>query len=342
MDNLDMNLELQNTDEELDNTVSKNAMFDSASRMLAQKNEDVDQLVQFLQQNEGNIVEISEDEMNAQITLVRPKEGDKPYTVQDIVSILHENGVTKGISEPVIEKLLLDQRYYEPTFVAFGKEAVDGKDGKFIYHFNIHPRSAPKLLEDGSVDYRSLECFEGVVQDQMIAEYEPPTTGADGFKVTGARIEAKNGKKLPAMRGKHIYMNDEQTQFFSDIDGKIELDPDTNQVKISNVYTISGNVDASTGNIVFKGNVEVYGNVCSGYSIETTGSVMVNGLVEAATIKAGKDVIIKNGMTGNGRGFIIAGGNVEGRFFEQTNIECGGYVHANSIMNCYHLIFIHW
>ena len=38
-------------------------------------------------------------------------------------------------------------------------------------------------------------------------------------------------------------------------------------------------------------------------------------------------------MQGNGKGKIVAGGNVSGKFFEQVTIESGGDVSANAIMN---------
>lgn len=295
---------------------------------------DLGDVEQFIRQNQGNLVRISPDDMIASVELVEPEPGAE-YTVADIVTLLQDNGVKMGIAEETIHQMLLEKRYYEELEVAFGCMPEDGKNGHFVYHFNTHPRSAPKVLEDGSVDYRNLECFEGVGKDQLIAEYIPETQGKDGYTVRGAILTSKRGKPVPAIRGKHIYMSEDRRRFYSDVDGKIELEEGTGRIRISDVCTITGDVDASTGDVTFKGNVEIMGSVTSGFKIEATGSVVVNGIVEAATIKAGKDVLLRRGMTGNGRGFIVAGGNVEGRFFEQTNIECDGYVHANSIMNCY-------
>ena len=130
-------------------------------------------------------------------------------------------------------------------------------------------------------------------------------------------------------------MSEDKRYFYSDVDGKISFDDSIGKITISNSWTITGDVDASTGNISFKGDVEVMGSILAGYKVEVTGSLVVSGIVEAATLLVGKDVMLKSGMSGNGKGIIVAGGNVEGRFFEQANIECGGYVYANSIMNCY-------
>ena len=60
----------------------------------------------------------------------------------------------------------------------------------------------------------------------------------------------------------------------------------------------------------------------------------MDGYVEAATLVAGKDVVLKNGMQGNGQGKVAAKGDVSGKFFEQTFIDCDGNVAANAIMNC--------
>ncbi len=281
-----------------------------------------------------NTVTISFDLMSASITLVPPKEGET-YTKDDIINLLHENGVYFGVSEAIIERVLLEKNYNKPVAVAFGQLPVDGENGKYIYHFNTNPKAKPKLLEDGSVDYHQLSAYESVKKDQLIAEYVKETVGKSGRRVDGVRIEPVVGKPLPAIRSKHIYRGDDEVSYYSDIDGKIEFDPTNGFISITNVYTVSGDVDASTGDVKFPGNVEITGSIRSGYKVEADGSVVVNGIVEAATIKAGKDVMLKGGMVGAGKGILVAGGNVEGRFFEQANIECGGYLHANSIINCY-------
>lgn len=281
-----------------------------------------------------SVVHISEDKMTATIELAKPNPGQE-YTVDMVIDILHENGVNEGIFEEAIQRMLRDKVYCTETEVAFGKPPKHGVDGYFIYHFNTNPRSTPEILEDGSVDYRNLQCFESVTKDQMIAEYVRETKGDDGYDVTGRIIAATKGKPKPAIRGKYIYMSEDKRYFYSEVDGKISFDESIGKITISNSWTITGDVDASTGNINFKGDVEVMGSIIAGYRVETTGNLTVSGIVEAATLVVGKNVILKSGMAGNGKGIIVAGGNVEGRFFEQANIECGGYVYANSIMNCY-------
>lgn len=295
---------------------------------------DQDEIQKLLQMYCQNRVTITPDHMCAMIELVEPENG-KAYTKEDILDLLQESGVTSGILESEVERIVEQKVYYEKVEVAFGVPAEDGKDGEYIYHFNTSPRSAPKILEDGSVDYRNLECFATVTKDQLIVEYKPETKGTDGYDVLGNVLRAKPGRARPTIRGKHIVRGEDKKTYYSDIDGKIELDKDTGKITISEVCVVPEDVDASTGNIIFKGDVEIFGNVLSGFKVEATGNVTVNGIVEAATIKSEKNVILRKGMHGNGRGFVIADGNVEGQFFEQANIQCKGYLHANSIMHCY-------
>ncbi len=281
-----------------------------------------------------NTVTISYDLMSASIYLVPPKEGET-YTKDDIIKLLHENGVYFGVSEAIIDRVLFEKGYNKSVAVAFGQLPVDGENGRYVYHFNTNPKAAPKLLEDGSVDYHHLNAYESVKKDQLIAEYIKETAGKSGRRVDGVRIEPAVGKPLPAIRSKHIYRGDDEVSYYSDIDGKIEFDPSNGFITITNVYTVSGDVDVSTGDIKFPGNVEITGSVRAGYKVEADGSVVVNGVVEAGTIIAGKDIMLKGGMMGSGKGILVAGGNVEGKFFEQANIDCGGYLHANSVINCY-------
>ena len=67
--------------------------------------------------------------------------------------------------------------------------------------------------------------------------------------------------------------------------------------------------------------------------ISERGNIIVDGYVESATIKAKKDIVLKNGMQGNGKGYLEAGGDVTGKFFEQVQIKCKKDINANAIMN---------
>jgi len=61
-------------------------------------------------------------------------------------------------------------------------------------------------------------------------------------------------------------------------------------------------VDFVTGNIFFNGNVVVCGTVLDGFEIKADGDIIVSKIVESATLTAGRDVIVKGGVLGRGKG----------------------------------------
>ena len=104
------------------------------------------------------------------------------------------------------------------------------------------------------------------------------------------------------------------------------------KVFVSDVYEVS-DVDTSTGNIDYAGNVCVLGNVKAGFMVRAEGDVEVRGVVENSFIEASGNVTIARGMNGMGKGTIIAGGNVISKFIENAKVTAGGYVHAEAILH---------
>ena len=101
---------------------------------------------------------------------------------------------------------------------------------------------------------------------------------------------------------------------------------------MSDIYSVE-NVDTSTGNIEYHGNVEVKGNVCENFKVKTDGDVFVNGVVEGAEIEAGGNIVIARGMHGQNKGKLIAGGNIIAKFLSAANVQAKGFVEAEQILN---------
>lgn len=281
--------------------------------------------------NNRSMVRIGPDMTQAFITLYPPEEG-QVYEESDLRDILEQYGVVEGINREALRNILQNKVYLQEVLVAEGIPAVDGKDGEYTFLFNTKADTKPKILKDGSVDYTSMGKIEVVGEGQEIVYYTPATPGTDGFNVKGEIIKCHPGRDLPQIKGKGFRVSDDKKVYTAAVTGKVDYQ--NNRLVVSNLLTIDGDVNHVTGDITFNGDILIRGNVSTGMSVNATGNITVDGHVEAASLESGKDIVLKNGMQGGGRGEIHAGGDVSGKFFEQTTIYAKGSVNANAIMNC--------
>jgi len=278
-------------------------------------------------------ISISQNRMKVTINLSSLADMNLDVTETDIFRVLKEHDVKQGINRNAITEMLEKKKYREDVVVAEGKTQVDGENGKFLYYFRTEMKAKPKVLENGTVDYKSMELFEMVQKDQLLAEYQPATAGMFGYDVTGTLLTPKKGKELPPLHGKGFTMTEDRKKYFSSMDGIVELDD--GKLNVRNLYTISGDVNASTGNINFIGDVNIMGNIEDGFSVTATGNIVIDGFCEGAIIRAGKDVVIRRGCQGQGDGEIIAGGSITGQFFESARLEAEENIIASYLLNCH-------
>lgn len=268
--------------------------------------------------------------MVADVADVDVEEESPEHNLECIREFLNVNQITYGIIPENVKKLA-DPFYFAEIMIAKGKPAKDGSDGYYKYSFNTEPPSKPIVMEDGSVNYNTLGQIELCEEGKLLATYYPAVPGMDGKNVFGNAIHPRQAKDLRKLKGKGFRISESDNEYFACFAGKVELRE--SQMVVSRVYQVDGDVDAVTGDIYFNGDVLINGNVYSNVSVEATGSITVEGHVEVAVLKAGKNVVIKNGMQGAGKGSITAKGDVSASFMEQVTVTAGGTVQSNTILN---------
>lgn len=277
------------------------------------------------------IVRISYDEMEGYLFLAKPPRDDC-YTRSEILGALHAQNVKYGIDEDVLDILLREEQYDREVLVASGTPVQDGSDGFYEYHFATELSDKPKIREDGSVDYWDIRAIETVEEGQVIATYEEPTDGHYGMTVTGRSLTAKRGRPLSPLSGKGFDRTPDNRSYVANCSGKIEMV--NNRIAILPIYEIKGDVDITTGNVDFRGDVVIHGNVATGARVTATGSVTIDGIAEGCTIEAGKDIILRKGFLGAYKGQIRTKGNVIAKFIEHATVEADGMVELTSALNC--------
>ncbi len=275
-------------------------------------------------------VRLSEDRMKAWVYLV-PMEGMK-LNRSDIEDILRANGVQKGFHSSNISCLAKKQIFRREVLAAVGQAPREGKDGYFDFFVCKEDYSKhPKINEDGTVDYTSMSLLENVDKGDLLAQYHPADHGESGYDVTGGLVKPAPTKELPMLHSAEITKPDEQNRIYANVSGKVAIV--NGMVQIRTVHEITGDVDLTTGVVDFRGDVVINGNVGTGVVVRAEKTITITGTVEAATLEAGEDIVLKHGIQGNGRAIIRCGGNLFADFIEQTNVQAEGDVRSNTIVN---------
>lgn len=257
-------------------------------------------------------------------------EGDR-LSKEEILRSLNTRGIVYGIKEEVIDEFLKKPCYCTDYIIAVATMPVHGSDAKIEYHFDTNITARPKLNEDGSVDFHQLGNIKPVKKGEKLATLTPADYGKPGKSVLGNELPARKVKNLHLRYGRNIELSENRCEIFSQVAGHVTLVDD--MVMVSDIYQVPQNVDASTGDIVYSGSVEIPGNVLTGFSVKADGDIIVNGVAEGARIEAEGNVVLKNGMQGMSRGEIIAKGNVIARFLENCNVTAGGDVLSDAMMH---------
>lgn len=275
-------------------------------------------------------VMVSPDKMKAFITFSTP-EGGRMLTYEESANILARNSVIYGVNKTTLESITKYPVYNEMVCIAEGTLPVSGQNGKIQFYFDISKEHKPTILEDGRVDFRELNLIVSVTKGQKLCSLIPPMPGVKGKTVFGVDIPALDGKEANLPRGKNVEISEDGKSLISNLDGQVNYID--GKVSVFCNYEVPADVDNSIGNVYFVGNVNVRGNVLSGFVVEAGGNVEVWGVVEGAVIKAGGDIILRRGMQGQGKGVLISGGDIIARYIENSNIEAKNDIKSEAIMH---------
>lgn len=276
-------------------------------------------------------IRICDDDMQAFLYIADELRNE--YDNEEAVrQFLKQKGITHGIIEENVKEIFERRLYNREILVAEGTRPENGVDGYYEYKFNMNFSKKPKIRPDGTVDYWSIKMVETVEEGQVIAIYHKAYQGTDGMNIKGKIVLAKRGREQVPLRGKGFERSGDGNIYTALINGKIEMM--NGRITILPVYEISGDVDLSIGNIDFRGDVIIHGGVCSGVTIKATGTVTIDGIVEAAQIEAGKDIVLRSGVMGASKASITSRGNINAKFFEYTRVHANGSIQADVFLNC--------
>jgi len=267
-------------------------------------------------------ISIAEDFLTAYLTIFPALEGPLKISLAEIKASLISKGITYGVDEVKIMMALAENKLTLDLPIARGREPVSGKNAAIKYHFQEKGLEVkPKELENGKVDFYNINLIQIVKKGQILVEKIPATKGISGINVTGREIPATHGKDTILPVGKNLSLSDDGLKAYAACEGHVVIVD--RRVCVLPVFEVKGDVDFSTGNIDFVGNVVIKGNIKDGFSVKAKGDVEVYGTVEGGDISAAGNVFIKKGVRGLKKSKIEAQGSVYSNFVEYAAINAG-------------------
>lgn len=275
---------------------------------------------------------ISRDGMAAWIYVIPPLNGGSDISEENLRSLLAQNHVKTGILEETVKSIVKERSYDEVLLIARGILAKNGIDGSIKDHFERAIQLEFKEDKNGSVDYKTLNNIQAVKEGEVICEITPAIPGENGMTIEGQVYPcAVKGTPVAVPAGRNMQLTEDGTLLISQKTGHVTFS--NGKFQIDPLLKINGNIDNSTGNLDYDGDIFISGDVRNGFSVKATGGIDIRGSVEGAEIIAKGPITIASGMSGNGRGTLSSESFIKCRYLEHCTVKAEGNIYAESIIN---------
>ncbi len=271
-------------------------------------------------------IHIEDHAMKVYLSATPPMGDGRPLTFPDLRSAFSSRGICAGFDRDILKKILYivneQKRSVQRKLVARGKKPRQGKDGQIQWHVKPDlPRERYVIQSDGSIDFHHLKKFVTVKEGTHLLTVQPPTQGENGYTVLGEKLPGRWGKKVEIRPGDNIIRKQKDTEWFAGCAGKYSFEGEV--LNVVPVLEISSDVDFSTGNVNFSGDVIVHGSVNDGFEVKAKGNITIAGSIDASRVIAGNRIEVRQGIFGKGQGKVIARTDVISKFLQNAHVEAG-------------------
>jgi uncharacterized protein (DUF342 family) len=158
----------------------------------------------------------------------------------------------------------------------------------------------------------------------------PARPGTRGHDVFGKEIAFRQSRATEPRLGENVRLDAATGIITAACDGSLQFEPSS--IDVSNLLHVKRNVDFATGNIEFSGDVLVAGGVADLFEVSAK-NVTIRGAVEAATVRASRNLFVAGGIIAKEKGICHAGTALSARFISNAHVTCGGNVTVLSEVN---------
>lgn len=223
--------------------------------------------------------------------------------MQDMAGKNIHFGIKHGEIQDIIAKL--EDGLY---LIAEGEPPGETVNERVELNFAKGPEEQKVSEESDKVNFRDLVEIPSVDPGTLLAVKHFGVQGNPGRKVTGEIIPPAKPQAFELTGGKGVDITPDGSKAFAKISGRPLVRKTGNRfvIDVDPVLQKRGDVDIGSGNIRFKGDIVVHGNVCEGMTVQAAGKINILGMIFDAQIAAQGDISVGQNITG---GNLVAGGN---------------------------------
>ena len=228
--------------------------------------------------------------------------------------------------QKVITTITKDNSEETKPILLEGIRPSKGENGRFEWSEAFDPEHQYSFCDEqdekGRASFYDRSSVTLVAKDEIIGILHPPTEGQPGQDIFGNGIESKPGADYKIEPGKNVELQADGRTFIATCSGEPKLQG--NILLVEPVITIKSNVDFSTGNIEYNGDVHVNGDIKDLFEVHAGGNIDVGGTIEAAQVHCAGNLTVRRGISGKEKGTITVRKNLSAKYLSNVTVWIQG------------------
>jgi len=211
-----------------------------------------------------------------------------PIGMDEILVKIENEGIKYGVDYPAIQQFLANPKNGK-YIIARGVPPTDSNDDVVEVLF---PQKVIKhqYSNKDKIDFLDFKSIPSVDADNLLALKREGQIGQPGISVMGETILPRNPRKMTIRAGKGARV--EENMVFSSMSGRpmVKIIGSVWFFYVDPYLRHFGDINLSTGNQNFRGNIEVCGDVCDGMTVRAGGNICIMGCINQAKVIAMESV----------------------------------------------------
>ncbi len=226
---------------------------------------------------------------------------------------------------------------HSEVLICKGRSPIPGKAAWLEITAEAHV--APKNETDEKIDFAEFSTLNLVGEGDVLGYIHHATRSRPGLDVLGAEVIPREevGREINLGGNVTLQSGENKDAILAKTSGILKTTPTS--VDVLEALVISGDINASTGNVRFDKSIIVTGDIKGGYLVECGEDLTVRGSIEAgARVTCGGNLIVFKGVFGKESQILVKGeANVgyihEGRIQVGRNLDVYKYI-SDSCVKC--------